>query len=111
MADDTATTTKPSKREEAPRYRVRLSHPQEQRKQVFSSVSEARARGHVEQHYPRGSEAYIENPDGSFVHYESERSGERGQDAEKWGPFNPEDYRPPAEAIAPGVDEWADQEG
>lgn len=93
------------------RYQVRLSHPLDRKRVVFSSISEKRARAYVQNHYPRGSEAYLEKPDGSFEHYEGERTGPHGEDAEQWGEFDPESYKPPEEQQPPGEAAWQDVEG
>lgn len=92
-------------------HKVRLTHPNHNRKVVFRSVSESRARDFVEKRFPRGSEVYVESPDGVTTHYEAERTGERGQDAEKWQPFDPTQWYAPEEAVPPGQDAWADKEG
>jgi len=103
-----ATETK----EDSPQfYRVRQTHPTHNRRVVFRSVSESRAKDFVANRFPRGSEVYLENPDGSTHHYEAERAGDKGQDVDKWQPFNPEDWVVPAEAVVPGQDAWADKEG
>lgn len=93
------------------RFQVRLSHPNERKKVVFSSISEKRARNFIANRYPRGSEAYLETPSGTFEHYEAERSGPHGEDAEQWGEFDPESYRPPEEQSPPGEAAWQDVEG
>jgi hypothetical protein len=92
-------------------YKVKLSHPDHHRKVTFRSVSLARARKFVENRFPRGSEAYLEHPDGTTEHYEAERAGEYGTDAEPWGPFDPDSYVPVEAAIPPGDSEWSDKEG
>jgi len=92
-------------------FLVRSSHRQDNRRILFRSVSEARARGFLRTRFPRGSEAYLEKPDGSFEHYETERAGEHGEDMDQWQPFDPESYRPPAEQTPPGETAWADREG
>lgn len=92
------------------RFKVRLSHPLDHRKIVFSSVSEKRARRFIANRYPRGSEAYLELPDGSTESYEHERTGPYGEDVEQWGAFDPDTYKPPEEAEAPGESAWADVE-
>jgi hypothetical protein len=92
------------------RYKVRLTHPQERRRVVFSSVSESRARKHIATRYPRGTEAYLETPDGKTEHYEHERQGEYGSDADQWAPFDIESYRPPEETESPVSSDWADRE-
>lgn len=91
-------------------HKVRSSFPTDQGRVLFKSVSEARARQFIERRFPRGSEAYLELPDGSFQHYEHERQGEHGQDAERWGAFDPESWKPPAEQEPPGQSEWGDVE-
>jgi hypothetical protein len=93
------------------RWQVRLSHPSERKRVVFSSISERRARRFVANRYPRGSEAYLESPDGKFEHYEQERTGPHGEDAEQWGEFDPESYKPPEEQAPPGEAAWQDVEG
>lgn len=92
-------------------FKVRLSHPHANKRTVFRSVSETRARAFVVNRFPRGSEAYLEKPDGTFESYEAERAGERGQDADQWADFDPATYQPPEEAVAPGQSAWADVEG
>jgi hypothetical protein len=92
------------------RYTVRLSHPAERKKAVFSSVSLTRARRFVQNRYPRGEEAYLEHPDGTIESYQHERSGPRGEDADQWAPFDPEKYQPPEETAAPGESVWQDVE-
>jgi hypothetical protein len=90
---------------------VRLSHPSAHKRIVFRSVSESRARQFVMNRYPRGSEVYLEKPDGTTESYEHERAGEYGQDADQWQPFDPESYQPPEEVTPPGETAWADKEG
>lgn len=96
--------------ETLPRHNVRLSHPAERKRIVFSSVSEKRARRFVQNRYPRGEEAYLELPDGSTESYQHERSGPHGEDADLWAPFDPEKYKPPEEAAPPGESAWQDVE-
>lgn len=93
------------------RFKVRLSHPNERRKTVFSSVSENRARRFIVTRFPRGEEAYLEKPDGSAESYQHERTGPYGEDADQWAPFDPDAYQPPEEASPPGESAWADVEG
>ena len=93
------------------RYRVRLSHPHANKRIVFSSVSEKRARRFVANRFPRGEEAYLEAPDGTTEAYQHERTGPYGEDADQWAPFDPEAYQPPEEAAPPGEAAWADVEG
>jgi len=72
-----------TKTDEGPgRWQVKLSHPNERGRTVFTSVSESRARQHVERKYPRGSEAYLVSPDGKAESYEHERQGDYGTDAD-----------------------------
>src|SRR5215831_6114266 len=100
MATDTASSSTSAKAstnvttsaKDAPptaRWKVRLSHPLERRKVVFSSVSEARARARIVNNYPRGTEAYLESPDGVTEAYQQERTGPYGEDADQWQPFDP----------------------
>ena len=106
--------SKPAKGDSGPpteRWKVRLSHPLQRRRVVFSSVSEARARARIANNYPRGTEAYLESPDGKTYSYQQERTGPYGEDAEQWADFNPDDYQPPEEAAPPGESAWADTEG
>lgn len=92
-------------------WRVRSSHPLDQKRVHFRSVSETRARTWLMNHAPRGSEMYLETPDGKFEHYEAERQGDYGIDAEPWAEFDPESWRPPSEQEPPGQTQWADTEG
>jgi len=93
------------------RFKVRLSHPLDHRKTVFSSVSESRARRFIQNRYPRGSEAFLELPDGSTESYEAERAGPHGEDVDQWGAFDPDSYLPPEETPPPGESAWQDVEG
>jgi hypothetical protein len=93
------------------RWQVRLSHPNERKRVVFSSVSERRARAHVQNRYPRGEEAYLEGPDGTTESYQHERTGPHGEDADQWASFDPETYQPPEEQTPPGEAAWADVGG
>jgi hypothetical protein len=117
MADTTTTsdkgsaTTKVSAKASSPdRWQVKLSHPLERKRTVFSSVSEKRARAFLQNRYPRGEEAYLEGPDGYTESYQQERTGEHGEDAEPWQAFDPEAYVPPEEAAPVGEAAWADVE-
>lgn len=94
-----------------PFFLVRLTHPDTRNKLIFRSVSEKRARAYLTRFFPRGSEAYLELPDGSMEHHEMERSGEFGTDADVWAPFNPASWQPPSEIVPPGESAWADREG
>jgi hypothetical protein len=93
------------------RYKVRLSHPRDNKRTVFSSISENRARQFIVNRFPRGEEAYLELPDGSTEAYQHERTGPYGEDMEKWQPFDPEAYQAPEEVLPPGESAWADVEG
>lgn len=92
-------------------YRVRSSFPEDRKRILFSSVSETRARKFITNRFPRGEEAYLELPDGSFEAYQHERQGEHGTDTDQWAPFDPESWRPPAEQEPPGQSAWGDREG
>lgn len=92
-------------------YLVKLTHPNHHKKIVFRSVSKMRAESFVERRFPRGSEAYIEFPDGSTHHYERERQGDMGMDAEAWLPFDPDTWIPPETQAPPGENAWSDKEG
>jgi hypothetical protein len=92
-------------------YKVILSHPDLNGRVVFRSVSESRARAWVENHFPRGSEAYLEAPDGTMESYEAERQGEHGQDADSWASFDPSEFQPVSQVAPPGDTPWADKEG
>jgi hypothetical protein len=92
-------------------FRVRQTHPAHNKRVVFRSVSESRAKAFVENRFPRGSEVYLESPNGDFSHYEAERAGDKGQDIENWQSFDPASWVAPEEAVAPGQDSWADKEG
>lgn len=93
------------------RYKVKLSHPLSHAKTVFNSVSERRARSFIQNRFPRGEEAYLAMPDGSFESYQEERAGPYGEDMDKWQPFDPDAYKPPEEQDPPGQSQWADVEG
>jgi hypothetical protein len=104
-------TQAPVKPEDLDWFKVRLTHHSHNRKVLFRSVSETRARKFLVNRFPRGSEAYLELPDGSEEHYEAERQGEMGTDAEVWQPFNHEDWIPPDSMVPPGDAAWSDKEG
>ena len=108
--DDTGTVATRPRPKSSERWSVKLSHPTERRRRVFASISENRARAFLMRRFPRGSEAYLESPTGETYHYEQERQGENGSDAELWAPFDPDTYKPPEEHEPPGQSEWADQE-
>lgn len=112
LGDADETTVEPQEAPSGPQfYKVRLSHPTMNRKVVFRSVSESRARDFVQRRFPRGSEAYLESPDGTTEHYEHERAGENGADADQWGAFDPDSYVPVEANVPPGDSIWADREG
>jgi hypothetical protein len=90
---------------------VKLTHPDLNGRVVFRSVSEKRARRWVENHYPRGSEAYLEFPDGKTESFEAERADEYGVETDSWGEFDPESWVPVSQQAPPGDSEWADKEG
>jgi hypothetical protein len=92
-------------------HKVKLSHPSQNGKVVFRSISEERAQKWLESHYPRGSEAHLEAPDGTTTHFEAERQGENGQSADKWAPFDLEEWQPVDQNVPPGDSLWADKEG
>jgi|SRR5215472_1999657 len=113
MADTQKTETKPNPTpsKDPGWYRVISSFPEDRGRVLFRSVSETRARRYLTNRFPRGSEAHLQLPDGSYEHYEHERQGEHGQDAEQWGAFNPDDWKPPAMQEPPGQSAWGDVEG
>jgi hypothetical protein len=98
-------------RDSAGRFKVVLTHPQDQGRVVFSSVSETRAKQHIANHFPRGSEAHLVTPDGNTLSYESERVGENGADADPWADFDPASYQVPSQAVVAGQDQYADRNG
>jgi hypothetical protein len=105
------TSNAPVKPEDLDWYKVRLTHHTHNRKVLFRSVSEKRARKFLADRFPRGSEAYLELPDGSEEHYEHERQGDMGTDTEAWQPFNHEEWVPPDSMVPPGESAWSDKEG
>ena len=92
-------------------YRVISSFAEDRGRVLFRTVSERRARAFVQNRFPRGSEAHLALPDGSYESYEAERQGEHGQDADPWGPIDPESWKPPALQEPPGQSAWGDVEG
>lgn len=92
-------------------FKVVLTHPNHNNRTVFRSVSETRARKWLQDHYPRGSEAHLVAPDGTIEHFETERRGENGMDADQWQPFDPSTWEPVDQMAPPGESEWADKEG
>lgn len=103
--------TTPVQQEDLNWYFVRLTHKNHQQKAVFRSLSESRARAFVERRFPRGSEVYLEHPDGREESYEAERQGDMGTDTEPWQPFDHTTYRSPDMEPPPGETAWADKEG
>lgn len=92
-------------------YLVIATHPSLNKRVMFRSVSEKRARQFLVNRYPRGSEAYLKKPDGTFEHYEHERQGEFGSDADGWADFDPDSWIPPDTQAPPGETAWSDKEG
>jgi hypothetical protein len=91
-------------------FKVRSSFPTDMKKVLFRSVSRTRAEKFIVNRFPRGEEAYLELPDGTTLAYAQERQGEHGTDTDKWAPFDPEAWRPPAEQEPPGQSVWGDVE-
>jgi hypothetical protein len=109
--EDTA-TTRDDETSSAPKfYRVISSFPLDHERVLFRSISEKRARGWLERHIPRGEEAHLKLPDGTFESYVVERHGPHGEDMDSWQPFDPASWKPPAEQEPPGDSAWADVEG
>lgn len=115
----TPTTKEPTTREDGgtgngdnkPQFwRVVSSFPQDGGRVLFRSISEKRARAWLESHVPRGEEAHLKTPDGNFESYHVERAGPHGEDMERWQPFDPDSWKPPAEQEPPGDSAWADVE-
>ena len=92
-------------------FLVKLSHPALNKRVVFRSVSQNRAERFIMNRYPRGSEAYLEHPDGSTYHYETERQGDMGVDVDQWQPFDPNSWVAPETQAPPGENVWSDKEG
>jgi hypothetical protein len=93
-------------------YKVRVSHPVSNKRTVFRSINEKRARTWLMNHNPRGEEFYLEHPDGSTESYVLGRQDEdTGDELEHWQPFNPEEYLPPEMQAPPGDSGWPDLEG
>jgi hypothetical protein len=108
--DDGKQVAKTDKEKGPDRFQVRLTHPLERDRVVFSSVSEKRARRFVQNRYPRGEEAYLLMPNGDIESYQHEREGPHGEDADQWGEFDPASWIPPEEAAPPGDAAWVDVE-
>lgn len=121
MTEQTATAKQPEKQPAKPakkessepgRWQVRVSHPVSNKRVVFSSISERRARQWLMNRAPRGEEMYLESPDGETESYVIGRQeGEYGDDADEWQPFNPDDYMPQDVTVPPGTAGWPDVEG
>jgi hypothetical protein len=112
MATKTDTVTDTPVADDKPQlYRVISSFPTDNGRVLFRSASERRARAWLERHVPRGEEAHLKLPNGSYESYVAERHGPRGEDMDQWQPFDPESWKPPAEQEPPGQDAWADVEG
>lgn len=92
-------------------YTVKLTHPSHHGRIVFRSVSRKRAENWLVSRCPRGSEFHLETPGGETHHYEAERAGERGTDANPWMPFDPSTWVPVEAQSPPGQDAWSDREG
>jgi hypothetical protein len=92
-------------------HKVVLTHPNHNRKVVFRSLSEARARAFIEKRHPRGSEAFLEMPDGTTQSYEHERTGEQGIEDDHWKDFDPDSWMPVDQNAPPGEQAWSDKEG
>lgn len=113
MSDATTETTS----EEAPAqprgyYKVRVSHPASNKRTVFRSIDEGRARTWLAAHSPRGEEFYLESPDGTTEsHVVGRQHPDTGAVIDSWQPFNPEDYVPPESQPPPGDAGWPDVEG
>jgi hypothetical protein len=108
---DAPTASKSTKTPGPEFNKVVLTHPSHMGRVVFRSVSEQRARTWLQNHCPRGSEMHLQLANGNTEHYEQERRGENGTDAEQWQSFDPESWVPVEQAVPPGDSEWADKEG
>lgn len=111
LSKDAPAETGESKGGPPPFFLVRSSHHQDRKRILFRSVDEQRARQWLTNRFPRGSEAHIELPDGTFESHEAERSGDYGVRQDAWAPFDPETWTPPSEAEPPGESAWSDREG
>jgi hypothetical protein len=111
----TDTTTGPAKKPDSPAgpgyWKVRESTPVANKRTIFRSMSEARARTFLERRCPAGEVLYLESPTGATESYVTSRQDENGQEVPSWQPFVPEDYVPPGEALPPGTAGWPDMEG
>jgi hypothetical protein len=101
----------PVRAEDLDWFYVKSSHPSLNKQIRFRTISEKRARAFIMNRYPRGSEAYLEKPDGTYEHYEQERQGDMGADVDLWATFDPNAWIPPDQQAPPGQDAWSDKEG
>lgn len=92
-------------------WRVRVSHPKSNKRTVFRSINERRARQWLMNRAPRGEEFYLESPTGEIESYVHGRMNDDGTDASFWQPFDPSQFVPPEEMAAPGDAGWPDMEG
>lgn len=93
-------------------FKVVLTHPDHNKKVVFRSLSERRARDFLVRRFPRGSEAHLVRPDGGTSSYETERQGHQGNDVELWDEnFDASSWSGPDSAVPPGENAWSDKEG
>lgn len=93
-------------------YYVRISNPNANKRALFRSISEVRAKTWVETHVPHGEEVYLESPDGTTTAYHKGRlDGEYGLPVDEWQPFDPDAFQPKGDLEAPGQSAWADSEG
>jgi hypothetical protein len=92
------------------RYKVVVSHKGAGDRVLFSSVSQSRARKHIERTCPRGQHHFLLNPDGTMESYEAEREsgGPQGEDVEMWQPFDRDAYQAPELSPVNTNDPWAD---
>jgi hypothetical protein len=110
--DEIQAQSESSAKQKASFYLVKVSNPVNNGRIVFRSVSEKRAMAWVVAHCPRGSEFYLEAPDGTITSYEQERTGEKGADVEQWAPYDPSEYvSPELNQTANQSDPWSDSEG
>jgi hypothetical protein len=95
-----------------PRWRVVVANKMAGDRVLFSSVSERRARAHIERTCPRGSHHFLLAPDGSMESYEHERLtglDDNGKDLESaWAPFDRDAYQAPDLSPVNTNDPWAD---
>jgi hypothetical protein len=90
---------------------VRVSHPASNKRIVFRSTSERRARQWLMNRAPRGEEFHLLKPDGTCESYVIGRLNDDGTDAEEWQDFDPEAYIPQEQQLPPGSAGWPDVEG